>query len=188
VGFALGLVVQIGFLTHHLKLAESVLGAAGAGWLVSATGLTGLMGRLLLARIADRVDVRRYSAGIFGLQAVLLGLIAFMPGVPVLIGASLGYGFCLGQITTLSPIVVRREFGAASYGAIYSVAATIIQVSSAFGPAMYGALRDLFGGYAPVLAIAAAFEAAAMLTVLCGRAPHPASGYPGSARPLPSSD
>ena len=26
-------------------------------------------------------------------------------------------GFCLGQITTLSPIVVRREFGAASFGA-----------------------------------------------------------------------
>ncbi|MGE4047701.1 MAG: MFS transporter [Acetobacteraceae bacterium] len=171
VAFALGLVVQVGFLTHHLKLAEPTLGAAGAGWLVSATGVTGLIGRLVLARVADRVNVRRYTAGIFGAQAVLLGVLAWMPDVWALIGASLGYGFCLGQITTLSPIVVRREFGSASFGAIYSVAATVIQVTSAFGPALYGALRDLFGSYAPVLAIAAGFELAAMVTVLAGRPP-----------------
>lgn len=169
IGFALGLVVQVGFLTHHVKLAEPVIGAAGAGWLVSATGLTGLLGRLLLARFADQVDLRRYTAGILLTQAVALGSIAAMPGAPVLIGASLVYGFCLGQITTLSPIVVRREFGAASFGAIYGVAATVIQFSSAFGPALYGVLRDSFGGYAPVLGIAAVFELAAMVVVLAGR-------------------
>ncbi len=175
VGFALGLVVQVGFLTHHLKLAEPVLGLVGAGWLVSATGLTGLIGRFVLAAIADRVNVRLWSAAIFGLQTVTLGLMAAFPDASVLIGTSLVYGFCLGQITTLSPIVVRREFGSASYGAIYSVAATVIQLSSAFGPALYGALRDLFEGYGPVLAIAAVFEAAAALTVLAG-----------ALRPLPA--
>ena len=169
VAFALGLVAQIGFLTHHVNLAEPVLGTAGAGWLVSATGVTALLGRMLLARVADRVDVRRYTAGIFATQAVALAAIAFFPAAAVLIGASLVYGFCLGQITTLSPIIVRREFGAASYGAIYSVAATVIQLSSAFGPAAYGVLRDLSGGYGPVLAVAAAIELAAMVTVLAGR-------------------
>jgi MFS family permease len=168
IGFALGLIVQVGFLTHHVKLAEPVLGAAGAGWLVGATGLTGLLGRLLLARIADHVDLRLYTAGILAAQVVELALIAIFPGAPVLIAASLAYGFCLGQITTLSPIVVRREFGAASFGAIYGLAGTVIQLSSAFGPALYGALRDLFGGYGPVLAIAAGFEFAAMLVILAG--------------------
>ena len=172
IAFAIGLVAQVGFLTHHVKLAEPVLGAAGAGWLVSATGLTGLLGRLLLARIADQVDVRRYTGGIFALQTVVLGLIAIVPEAWMLIGASLVYGFCLGQITTLSPIIVRREFGAAAYGAIYSVAATVIQFSSAFGPALYGALRDLFGSYGPVLGIAAAMELIAMATLLAARAPH----------------
>jgi predicted MFS family arabinose efflux permease len=173
IGFALGLIVQVGFLTHHVKLAEPVLGAAGAGWLVGATGLTGLLGRLLLARIADHVDLRFYTAGIIAAQTVELALIAIFPGAPVLIGASLAYGFCLGQITTLSPIVVRREFGAAAFGAIYGVAGTVIQLSSAFGPALYGALRDLLGGYGPVLAIAAGFELAAMLVILAGRRRRP---------------
>ncbi len=168
VGFALGLIVQVGFLTHHLKLAEPVLGTVGAGWLVSATGLTGLLGRTVLAAIADKVDVRLWSCVIFGLQTVTLAVMGSWLAAPVLIVTSLVYGFCLGQITTLSPIVVRREFGAAAFGAIYSVAATVIQLSSAFGPTLYGVLRDWCGGYAPVLAIAAAFEAAALAIVLSG--------------------
>ncbi len=175
-GFALGLLVQVGFLTHHITLAEPVLGVTGAGWLVGATGLAALLGRLLLARIADRIDARRYTAGVLALQAVVLALLALVPGATMLIGASLAYGFCLGQITTLSPIVVRREFGAASFGAIYSVAATVTQFSSAFGPGLYGVLRDLFGGYGPVLAIAAAVELMAMATVLAGRPPSPPDG------------
>ena len=174
IGFACGLTVQVGFLTHHLKLAEPVVGTVGAGWLVSATGLAGLIGRTVLATIADRVNVRLWSCGIFGTQTIALGAMAAWPDPAALVASSLLYGFCLGQITTLSPIVVRREFGAASYGAIYGVAATVIQTSSAFGPALYGALRDLAGGYGPVLAIAAVFEAAAMLIVLAG-----------AARPLP---
>jgi MFS family permease len=173
IGFALGLTVQVGFLTHHVKLAEPVLGATGAGWLVSATGATGLAGRLLLARIADRIALRPYTAAILATQALALALIALWPGAAVLLGASLIYGFCLGQITTLSPIVVRREFGAVSFGAIYGVAGTVIQLSSAFGPALYGALRDLLGSYGPVLGIAAGFELAAMLVILASRPPRP---------------
>jgi cyanate permease len=85
--------------------------------------------------------------------------------------ASLMYGFCLGQITTLSPIVVRREFGAASFGAIYGIAATIIQLTSAFGPGIYGVLHDALGGYGPVMGIAAGVEVIAMIAILVGRTP-----------------
>ena len=74
-----------------------------------------------------------------------LVLIAMVPGAPVLVGVTFLYGFCLGQITTLSPIIVRREFGAASFGTLYGVAGTVIQLSSAFGPALYGVARDLLG-------------------------------------------
>ena len=80
--------------------------------------------------------------------------LALWPTVPVLIGASLVYGYGIGHITTLGPIVVRREFGAAAFGATYGTAASVIQLTSAFGPAVIGVLRDSFGGYRPGLAIA----------------------------------
>jgi predicted MFS family arabinose efflux permease len=135
---------------------------------VGVTGLAGLLGRLLLAWVADRIALRGYAAAIFATQALALVLIAITPGAPVLVGMTFVYGFCLGQITTLSPIIVRREFGAASFGTVYGVAGTVIQLSSAFGPALYGIARDLFRSYPPVLAIAAGFELAALATVLVG--------------------
>jgi predicted MFS family arabinose efflux permease len=168
VGFALGLTAQVGFFTHQVKLAEPVLGATGAAWLVGVTGLAGLLGRLLLAWIADRIALRRYAAAILTIQALALVLIAVAPGAPLLIGMTFVYGFCLGQITTLSPIIVRREFGAASFGTVYGVAGTVIQLSSAFGPALYGVARDLRGSYPPVLAIAAGLELAALAVILAG--------------------
>jgi predicted MFS family arabinose efflux permease len=169
IGFALGLTAQVGFFTHQVKLAEPVLGATGAGWLLGGTGLGGLLGRLLLAWIADRIELRAYTAAILAVQALALGAIALWPGAPVLVGMSLLYGFCLGQITTLSPIVVRREFGAESFGTVYGIAGTVIQVASAFGPALYGMARDALGSYPPVLGMAAGLELVALVVVLAGR-------------------
>ena len=80
--------------------------------------------------------------------------IALWPSATVLVAASLVYGYGIGHVTTLGPIVVRREFGAAAFGATYGSAATVIQVVSALGPALFGVLRDAFGGYAVVLGAA----------------------------------
>ena len=154
--FALGLAMQIGFITHHVTLAEPLLGTAGAGWLVSATGGSALVGRLILARIVDGVDVRRLACLVMMAQTAALLSLALWPTVPVLVGASLVYGYGIGHITTLGPILVRREFGAAAFGATYGAAASVIQFTSAFGPAIIGVLRDSFGGYGPGLAIASA--------------------------------
>ena len=167
-GFALALTVQIGFITHHVKLAEPVLGAHGAGLLVSAAGVAALIGRMILVRIVDRVDVRRLAAGILLLQTLALIAIAATPSAGVLVVASLAYGYGIGHVTTLGPVIVRREFGASAFGATYGTAATVIQLSSALGPFMLGALRDYFDSYRPGLAIAATLTSAGCLVLLLG--------------------
>lgn len=166
--FALGLTMQIGFITHHVTLAEPLLGTAGAGLLVSATGVTAFIGRLILARIVDRVEVRRLACLVMVVQSAALLSIALWPTIPVLVGASLVYGDGIGHVTTLGPVVVRREFGAVAFGATYGTAATIIQLTSAFGPALFGLLRDGFGGYRPGLAIAAAATLVGCSVLLTG--------------------
>ena len=166
--FALGLAVQIGFITHHVALAETQLGTAAAGLLISATGAVALVGRLVLARIVDRVDVRTLAAVVMALQTGALLAIAIVPLPAVLIAASLVYGYGIGHITTLGPVVVRREFGAAAFGATYGSAATAIQLTSALGPALLGVLRDAFGGYGPGLAIAAALTTLGGLVLVAG--------------------
>ena len=49
-------------------------------------------------------------------------------------------------------------------------AATVIQLTSAFGPALFGGLRDAFGGYGPGLAIAALLTSAGFVALLAGGA------------------
>lgn len=166
--FALGLAMQIGFITHHVTLAEPLLGIEGAGFLVSATGGSAFIGRLILARIVDSVAVRKLACMVMIAQTAALLALALWPTTPVLIGASLVYGYGIGHITTLGPIVVRREFGAAAFGATYGLAASAIQLTSAFGPAVIGVLRDSLGGYRPGLAIAAAVTLVGCLIMFMG--------------------
>ncbi|MEQ9125354.1 MAG: MFS transporter, partial [Alphaproteobacteria bacterium] len=74
-GFALGLMVQVGFLTHHFALAEPMIGAKRAGLLVGATGLAaadiGIMAgcsrRCVRKQLTHGQPMKRYR------EAVLFG-------------------------------------------------------------------------------------------------------------------
>jgi len=155
IAFALVLVMQIGFITHHVAFAQPFLGTAGAGMLVSATGVVALLGRLYLLKVIDNAPVRRLACQAMFAQIAALIAIGLFPNVAVIVGASLIYGFAMGNITTLSPAVVRREFGAEAFGSAYGAAATVIQFVTAFGPALIGNLRAALGGYPPAFLVAA---------------------------------
>ncbi|MBL8383481.1 MAG: MFS transporter [Burkholderiales bacterium] len=167
--FALALTVQVGFIAHHLMLAMTVMAGADAALLVSATALAGLVGRLVLARIVDGVRVRLLAAAVMAAQAGALAALWLHPAPATMVAASLVYGYAIGHVTTLAPVIVRREFGPQRFAAHYARAATLIQFSSACGPWAFGALRGQWGGYAGVLAVAAAAALAAAL-ILVGAA------------------
>ena len=167
--FGLGLMVQIGFLTHHVSFLAPSLGAVGAASVVTATAISAFVGRLGLARLVDRVDNRLYTAGMMLLATATLLALALFPVPAVLVAGSVVYGFTVGNITTMTPIIVRREFGAASFGAVYGAASMAVGLLSGLGPAFYGALHDAFGGYGSVLLIAAAVELVSAACVLLGR-------------------
>lgn len=167
IAFGLGLAVQVGFMAHHVPMLLPALGVAGASAAVTATALAAFAGRVLLARFSDRIDVRLTAVGVLSLAAAALTAFALASGPAALVAASVVYGLTMGNVTTLSPIIVRREFGAASFGAIYGTAAAGTGLMSAFGPALYGALYDTSGSYVAALLSAAALDlvAAALLAL-----------------------
>jgi len=169
VAFSLGLGVQVGFLTHHVTLSVPLLGASGAAFIVSITAVAAFIGRVALARWADQVDLRVTSAIVLCIAAVSLEAIAALPLVWVLIGASVVYGLTTGNVTSLSPIIVRREFGAAAFGAINGAAWMVIGIACALGPVLFGWLYDWFGGYTVALHIAAVLDLVAAAMVYAGR-------------------
>ncbi|WP_424630212.1 MFS transporter [Bradyrhizobium sp. SYSU BS000235] len=174
IAFALSLMVQIGFLSHHVSLVAPKLGDQGASIAVSSAALAAFIGRIALARFADRVDLRLTTAGVLLVAAASLAAMAMTSSAEGLLLTSVCYGLTIGNLTTLSPIIARREFGAASFGAVYGVAASVIAIATAFGPGLFGILRDTFNSYGPALVVAALLNlVAAIIIVWGGRKPLP---------------
>lgn len=168
--FALAFLVQVGFLTHHVAFLSPQLGVRGASLTVSATAIMAFLGRIVLARYVDRLSPRHVACGVFCVGAAALGILSGAASSPVaLVIASLIYGLTVGNVTTLPSIIVRREFGAASFGAVYGLVAMIIGLSTAIGPSFYGVLFDLSGSYKLPMLMAAALNCAAAVVILAGQ-------------------
>ena len=185
--FGIGMMVQIGFLTHQVTLLAQSVDRVAVSMAVSATAASALAGRLALARFADELDARVTTAVALLVAAASLGAMGLFPVPSVLIGASIVFGLTVGQVTTLSPIIVRREFGAQAFGLVFGAAACGIQLATALGPALYGFLHDAFGSYAPALIGASGLDVAAAAVVIAGRRniaalPHDESALTETAR------
>jgi MFS family permease len=167
--FGIGMMVQIGFLTHQVTLLAQSVDRVAVSMTVSSTAVAALAGRLALARFADQMDARVTTAAALLVAAGSLGAMGLFPVPMVLIGASIVFGLTVGQVTTLSPIIVRREFGAQAFGLVFGAASCGIQLATALGPGLYGLLHDAFGSYDPALIGAAGLDVAAAAVAIAGR-------------------
>jgi len=164
------MMVQVGYLTHQITLTVAVLGIGGASAVVSVAAIAALCGRLLLVQFADRVDQRLITCGVLLLAATALATLASRTDPIVVVIANAVFGLTVGNVTTLSAIIVRREFGSSSFGPVFGMASCGIQLVAAFGPGFYGVLHDAFDSYSQPLLFAAALDvAAAVSIVVCRR-------------------
>ena len=167
--FGMALMVQIGFLTHQVSLLLPTLGESGTALCVTLAAVLAFTGRLLLAKFSDQVDVRVTACGVLLVSGLGLTIVTLSSAPWALVTGVLIYGLTAGNITTLPPIIVRREFGALSFGAVFGVAAMLIQFLSAMGPAFFGVLHDLGGGYQIAMAFASLLNFIAAGVILTGR-------------------
>jgi MFS family permease len=169
VAFSIGMFVQVGFLTHQVAFLSETLSPALVSATASATAITALAARIGLASFVDRIDQRNFAAAVLLIASAAFALLALFPNEWIMIAACVVYGVTMSNITILSAIIVRKEFGATSFGAVFGFASTIIQLSTALGPSFYGALREASSSYQLPLLIAAAFDVMAAIVVWSGR-------------------
>jgi len=168
--FGLALLVQIGFLTHQVSLLLTMLDEYGTGLCVTGAAVLAFSARLALARFADRLDVRVIACAVLIQAGIAMGIAALFPDAPwAIVTAVLMYGMTAGNTTTLPPVIVRREFGAVSFGVVFGICATLMQIMSAMGPAFFGLMRDGSGSYQLPLALSAGMNFLAAIVVMMGR-------------------
>jgi MFS family permease len=176
--FALGLFSQVGLVAQLVSLLVPTLGEHGAAGAVSLTTICAVAGRLLLGSVIDRVDRRLAAAANFAMQAAGFVLLPWSAGaMPVLLGCVL-FGLGLGNLVSLPPLIVEREFAPVDQGRVVALAIAVNQAAFSFAPAVFGVLHDLGERYAAPLALAVALHLLAAVLVLAGRRRGvPASGW-----------
>jgi nitrate/nitrite transporter NarK len=168
VSFALALVAQIGFIVHQIALLEPKVGRSGAGFAVALTTSMSVIGRLCLGMVVDRLNPRVVTAVSFVSQAAALLAITQTDNATALFAACSVFGFTMGNLVTLPPLIIHREFNATDFAVVMGLSTAFSGIVGSLGPGLVGLARSLSGGYAVALTLCIALELVAAVVVLCG--------------------
>jgi MFS family permease len=149
--FSLALLAQVGFIVHQIALLEPAMGRSRAALAVAVTTTMAVIGRLCLGLVVDRLDPRVATAGSLVTQAAALFAISQTTEPAILFISCAVYGFSIGNLITLPPLIVHREFEPAAFGTVLGLSTAICGIISAFGPALVGFVRGATGGYTAAL-------------------------------------
>ncbi len=155
-----------------------------AATVISAIGIGGLTGRLLVGSVSDRWDRRWAVRFALALQVVAFAGLAMADGLALLYPAAAAFGFGYGGAVAVFPALVGDYFGRRHAGAIVGLMFASAGTLAAVGPYVAALLFDAFGSYRAAFAVAAVLNGVA--TVLSLRLP-PAPDV-GSGRAVVSGD
>jgi MFS family permease len=167
--FSLGLLAQVGFLTHQITMVEEQYSRTVAAIAVVVTTASAMFGRLLAGYFADRVSRRKIAAANFLVQAVgVLVLISFHSPLMLYVACGL-YGLAVGNLIAFPGLIIQREFPREQFVHVNRWAIAITQGSYALGPALLGAIRQATGSYVACLEFCAFVGCLSAVIVWFGR-------------------
>lgn len=167
--FSLGLFAQIGLLAHLVARLTPEVGVEHAGLLVSLATICAVIGRFMAGRWIGGHDRRLAAALNFAVQIAGVLLLIFSSGW---LGLALGcvlFGLGIGNLTSLPPLIVQKEFDRADVVTAVALIIAINQGVFAFAPAIIGALRDTTANYHLPFALIALVQLLAAVIILLGR-------------------
>ena len=169
--FSLGLFAQIGLLAHLVARLTPELGIEHAGFLVSLATVCAVIGRTAAGKWIGAHDRRFAAAANFAVQigGVLL-LILGQGSLGLTLGCVL-FGLGIGNLTSLPPLIVQKEFEREDVATAVALIVAINQGVFAFAPAVIGAMRDTTADYQLPFALIALIQLLAGVIILLGRRP-----------------
>jgi MFS family permease len=164
--FSLGLLAQISFIAHQAAFLVPTLGLKEAGWVVSVTAFSALVGRFSVGLVIDRIDRRGATSANLAVQiAGMIVLLSTSSAAGLYLGCIL-FGFGVGNLITLPGLIVQQEFPRRDFARAVSLNVAITQLVAATGPSILGVLHELSGDYRTSLIACLVLQAAAAVLVL----------------------
>lgn len=134
-----------------------------AATVISSIGVGGLIGRLSVGSISDRIDRRRAVVFSLLLETVAFVGFALADSLAMLYVSAVAFGFSYGGGVAVFPGLVGDYFGRAHAGAIVGRMFAKAGAMAAIGPYVAALIFDATGGYRAAFAVAAALNGVAFL-------------------------
>jgi MFS transporter, OFA family, oxalate/formate antiporter len=156
---------QMGILQHQVPMLMDVAGATQAT-AATALGLTagiGGIGKLCFGIFSDRWQFRYVVFLCFGLQAVAVLMLLHIDTPTVMWVYTVLFGFSMGGVIVLMPLVVGRFWGLLSFGVLMGAIWIANSLGGALGTYFNGLAYDYTGSYSGTLNF---FVAAYVLSII----------------------
>ena len=148
VSSALTLGVAQSLMITLAPLAQDTgIGSTQAASLISILAAAGLIGNLLLAWIADRVDRMRLLGSLFIAVALVNGLFFFSHDYPLLVTCAALLGLAGGIVGPAFHTLIADRFGPASFGTAYGLMTPVLAILGALCTRYAGEVFDRTGEY-----------------------------------------
>ncbi|WP_242526588.1 MFS transporter [Novosphingobium sp. KA1] len=154
------LTVTIAIVVHQFPiLVEAGMSRGQAAWLVSLSGIAGVLGKLVSGTLIDRFHAR--VVGGVTLASTAIGWPMLMAGIAtpatIVVGIMIS-GYAAGTKIQLCSYLTARYAGMRHYGTIFGFMTSVIALASAVGPLAAGLSYDRFGSYTPLLLVGVAIS------------------------------
>lgn len=146
-------------LTIHLFpiLTSAGVSRSSAAWLMSLSGIAGIIGKLVTGYFLDRFRPNWIGGVTLGAAALAFALLIDGVRSPALIViAMLVNGYAAGTKTQITGFLTASYGGMRNFGVIYGVMAALMALASGVGPTLAGVIFDQTGGYSWFLILGAA--------------------------------
>ena len=154
---------QVGLLINQVAYFQDIgISAERAALALGACAFLGVAGKLFFGAMADRYPVRYAMALSFGLQALGTLLLLQTQALGSPFWFVIVWGFAMGGVIALEPLIVAECFGMKSFGVILGMVYVCTTIGASVGPPFAGFVFDLNRSYDAafvVFAITYAFSA-----------------------------
>ena len=170
--------VQAGVNTHLAAyLRDEGLSAALAGIGISLNAAFLGLGSIGWGWMVERIPARYVMAAIGGVVALASALFVTADSTAEVLGYSVLFGFGVGGLLSVPPVIYADYYGRRSLGVIRGVTEPLTSFGQAIGAVLSGAVFDLTESYSLAFIAFAALGAAAAALALLARPPRqPAAG------------
>jgi sugar phosphate permease len=176
--FFLAPLAQMGVLQHQVPLiVDAGISEASAAAALGLTAGLGGLGKLSFGRVSEILPFRYTAMICFGLQALGVFVLLNAHSMPMVWLYVAIFGFAMGGVIVLLPLVVSHFYGLAAFGVIMGAVTLAQSVGNSSGTLISGLIYDFLGGYHYALIAYICIYLTAILTIFMAGKPKP---YPGT--------